>query len=306
VHSFFGERDFIHCHTPIFTSNDCEGGGEAFGIVAPDQSKKEFFNRPVYTTVSSQLHLEFLASSMSQVYTVGPCFRAEPSDSTRHLAEFWMLEAEMAFLTELEPLLDFIEQQIKYCINRVLKTNAEDLAFFNQFIDKDLLDTLKVITSEPFGRITYTDAVEFLLQQNISWTYPVKYGLSLQSEHEKYLAQVLFEKPVFVTHYPMGLKPFYMKTQGSHALCTDLLFPKWGEVAGGSLREDQVGQLEQNMVLAGVVAQDLDWYLDLRRFGSVPHGGYGMGFERLLGVLTGMSNIRDLIPAPRYLGHCKY
>ncbi|KAJ3336156.1 hypothetical protein HDU91_001871 [Kappamyces sp. JEL0680] len=313
LHSFFGQHQFVHCHTPVLTSNDCEGGGEAFRVVAPSDGDaaaapdaEKFFHRSVYTTVSSQLHLEFLACSLARVYTIGPCFRAEPSDSTRHLAEFWMLEAEMAFVGDLDVLLDFIEAQIQACIAHVLQHSRADLEFFEQHMEKGLVAKLEQIASEPFGRVTYSDAVALLLELDKPWTYPVRHGLPLQSEHERYLAEAVFKKPVFVTEYPQGIKPFYMKARNGYALCTDLLFPKWGEVVGGSLREDCPQLLDSNIRAAGLDPKEFDWYMDLRRFGTVPHGGYGLGFERLLGVVTGMSNIRDLIPAPRYLGSCRY
>ncbi|OAJ44176.1 asparagine-tRNA ligase [Batrachochytrium dendrobatidis JEL423] len=340
-------QEFTQVNMPILTTHDCEGGGEAFRVLTDDTLKSyqnyavnysqttqhqalplpdEFFGKPVYTTVSAQLHLEFMASALSRVYVLGPAFRAEKSQSTRHLAEFWMLEAEACFIPTISALTDLIEGNIKHVIQHVLNTCQEDLALFDQFSERDLVQKLDNVSNKLFERMTYTDAVQVLLnaEKGINgkrcapeWQFPVKWGLPLQSEHEKFLAETIIKGPVFVTDYPKKIKPFYMKQSGigntsvtkcdgETVACTDLLLPKVGELAGGSLREDQYELLAQKINDAGLDSAQLEWYLDLRKYGSVPHGGYGMGFERLLGYLTGMTNIRDMIPAPRSYGHCKF
>nr|KAJ3420484.1 hypothetical protein HK105_005616 [Polyrhizophydium stewartii] len=346
-------HEFMLVSTPILTSHDCEGGGEAFRVLtdetlkshvdcavasamrdaAPQDGDKnamplavpqEFFGKPVYATVSGQLHAEFLASALSRVYTLGPTFRAEKSQSTRHLAEFWMLEAEACFLTDVSQLLDLAEAKIKHVVGHLLDAVPADLAFFDEFVERGLIAKLERVRDEPFARVTYTEAVS-LLQQTAargakdapSWEFPVKWGLPLQSEHEKHLAQEIFGKPVFVTDYPKEFKPFYMKASaaaaagatsapGETVACTDLLVPKIGELVGGSLREDRLDVLRRRVTECGLSEEEYQWYLDLRRYGSVPHGGYGMGFERFLGFVTGVTNLRDLIPAPRYFENCRY
>ncbi|XJO78236.1 hypothetical protein BDV3_002713 [Batrachochytrium dendrobatidis] len=347
IHDFFRAQEFTQVNMPILTTHDCEGGGEAFRVLTDDTLKSyqnyavnysqttqhqalplpdEFFGKPVYTTVSAQLHLEFMASALSRVYVLGPAFRAEKSQSTRHLAEFWMLEAEACFIPTISALTDLIEGNIKHVIQHVLNTCQEDLALFDQFSERDLVQKLDNVSNKLFERMTYTDAVQVLLnaEKGINgkrcapeWQFPVKWGLPLQSEHEKFLAETIIKGPVFVTDYPKKIKPFYMKQSGigntsvtkcdgETVACTDLLLPKVGELVGGSLREDQYELLAQKINDAGLDSAQLEWYLDLRKYGSVPHGGYGMGFERLLGYLTGMTNIRDMIPAPRSYGHCKF
>lgn len=268
----------------------------------------EFFDKPVYATVSGQLHAEFLASALSRVYTLGPTFRAEKSDSTRHLAEFWMLEAEMAFITETDQLVDFIEAQTKHIISHILRNSVDDLEFLDKYVQKGLIAKLETYCHSPFQRVSYTEAIQFLLEQNTKWEFKVEWGKSLQTEHEKFIAKH-YNSPVFITDYPASIKPFYMKKSGSTRMgatvaCTDLIFPDIGEVVGGSLREDQFSTLESNMNNQGIPLNDYQWYLDLRKNGSVPHGGFGMGVERLLAICTGVLNLRDLIPVPRYYHKC--
>jgi asparaginyl-tRNA synthetase len=305
IHSFFQQHDFLLTNTPVFTSSDCEGGGEAFQVTTGQE--KPFFGRPVYTTVSSQLHLEVLAHAMSRVYTLGPAFRAEPSDSTRHLAEFWMLEAEMAYLDNLDQLLDFIEAQMKHSIHHLITHVPTDLDFCDQFIQKGQKEMLFKVIEEDFGRMTYSEAIRILSQKS-DWKFPVKWGVPLQTEHEKYLAEHIQKGPLFITEYPKVVKPFYMKQSEDARIvyCTDLVVPKWGEIVGGSLRENSFTVLQDNLKHHNIPQSDYQYYLDIRKYGSVPLAGYGLGFERLLGFVTGMSNIRDLIPFPRYLGHCRY
>ncbi|TPX72844.1 asparagine---tRNA ligase [Spizellomyces sp. 'palustris'] len=346
LQQFFQSHRFVQAHTPVLTSNDCEGAGEVFRVMSNESLKayikerraydsspfdkslplptreqvapgpSEFFNHAVYLTVSGQLHAEMLASAMSRVYTLGPTFRAEPSLSSRHLAEFWMLEAEMAYITQIGELLDFIEACIRETTAFVLERSEEDIAFCTKWLDKDLPSRLAGLTSgQPFARVTYGEAVEILSNMNRVWEYPVQWGLALQSEHERYLAEEHFKGPVFVTDYPKCIKPFYMRASAigersadaqETVACVDLLVPKIGELVGGSLREDNPDILEQSMRHAGLDLEEYGWYLDLRRFGTVPHGGFGLGFERYLAYITGMATIRDLILAPRWLGHCRY
>jgi asparaginyl-tRNA synthetase len=279
------------------------------------KSPHEFFGLPVYLTVSGQLHAELLAAAVSRVYTLNPTFRAEKSLSTRHLAEFWMLEAEAAFLYKLDELLDLIEGCIKSTTKHVVENCSEELAFISATMDKkDHLKLLQDTMDTPFARVTYTEAIRILQTsaKDRVWEFPVKWGLSLQSEHERYLAEEYFKRPVFVTDYPEDVKPFYML--GSHetnklgktVACTDLLVPGIGELIGGSLREDRVEMLEQKLVQAGLSLEDYQWYLDLRRYGSVPHGGFGLGLERYLLYLTGLTNVRDVIPTPRWFGNVRY
>ncbi|KAI9469710.1 MAG: asparaginyl-tRNA synthetase [Benjaminiella poitrasii] len=310
LYEFFKSQEFILTNTPILTSHDCEGGGEVFKI-SPIDSKDpvEFFKKPVYLTVSGQLHAEITASAMSRVYTFGPVFRAEQSMTSRHLAEFWMLEAEMAFIDELAPLLDVTEANIQETTRHVLETCSDDLAFFNQRIETTLLERLQKSLEKPFVRMSYDEAIEVLQREQHRFRFPTKWGSSLQSEHERYLASEYCAHPVFVTDYPSELKPFYMRANsdgGKTVGCFDLLLPGIGELVGGSLREERYDVLEQKMRTANMNIEDYQWYLDLRKYGSAPHGGYGIGFERLLLWLTGLENVREVIPMPRWVGHCKY
>ncbi|RKO93065.1 asparaginyl-tRNA synthetase [Blyttiomyces helicus] len=325
IQDFFQSQQFLQIHTPILTSNDCEGAGEAFRVVTNDFLKamseprapgappapSEFFGHPVYLTVSGQLHAELVASALSRVYTFGPAFRAEPSDSTRHLAEFWMLEAEASFLTSLDDLMSLAEASIRSITDGTAARSADDLAFFAKWVDTTLPSRLDALTA-PFARMTYTEAITVLSAADRTWTHPVRWGLPLQTEHERYLAEVHCRGPVFVTDYPTAQKPFYMLASSSSTpdretvACFDLLVPGVGELVGGSLREHDVHRLETNLRRAGLDPVAYDWYLDLRRFGTVPHGGFGMGFERFLAYITGMANLKDLAVVPRWLGHCRY
>ncbi|KAI9247830.1 asparaginyl-tRNA synthetase [Sporodiniella umbellata] len=300
IHSFFGKHEFIQTHTPILTSNDCEGAGEVFQL----NKSEEFFKKPVYLTVSGQLHAETMASSMSRVYTFGPTFRAEESLTSRHLAEFWMVEAEVAFVS-LPQLLDVAEANIQETTRHVIQNCAEEMEFFNKWIDKGIIEKLDKSINKPFVRMSYTEAVDLLSKHK--FTFPIKWGSSLQSEHEKFLAAHC-DQPVFVTDYPKELKPFYMRANEDNKTvgCFDLLMPGLGELVGGSMREERHDILEANMKKANMNLEEYQWYLDLRKYGSAPHGGYGIGFERLMLWLTGIENVREVIPMPRWFGHCKY
>ncbi|CAO3694878.1 unnamed protein product [Rhizopus microsporus] len=304
LHRFFRDQEFILTNTPILTAHDCEGAGEVFKV----HGSEKFFKRPVYLTVSGQLQAETTASAMSRVYTFGPTFRAEESMTSRHLAEFWMLEAEMAFIDQLDTLLDVAEASIQESTRYVLENCSEDIAFFNQWIDKSLLERLQKSIDKPFVRMTYTEAIEVLQKHQDKFTYPTTWGSSLQSEHEKYLASEYCQQPVFITDYPAEQKPFYMRANddGKTVGCFDLLVPGIGELIGGSLREERLGLLEKKMQEAKLNLEEYQWYLDLRRYGSAPHGGYGVGFERFMLWLTGLDNVREVIPMPRWFHHCKY
>ncbi|KAI8140058.1 asparaginyl-tRNA synthetase [Fennellomyces sp. T-0311] len=305
---FFAEHEFTQVHTPIMTSNDCEGGGEVFKVTpASSEKTDDFFNKPVFLTVSGQLHAEMLASALSRVYTFGPVFRAEESVTSRHLAEFWMLEAEMCFINQSQ-LLDVTEASIQSTIRHVLDTCDDEMRFFDTMFNKTTESKLKRLeqsAEQRFRRITYTEAIEELQRSKQKFKFPTTWGSSLQSEHERYLAR---DGPVFVTDYPADQKPFYMRANddGRTVGCFDLLLPDIGELVGGSMREERYDVLEHNMTAAGMNVQDYQWYLDLRKYGSAPHGGYGIGFERLLLWLTGLENVREVVPVPRWVGHCKY
>jgi asparaginyl-tRNA synthetase len=312
IHEFFQSRGFIWAHTPIITASDCEGAGEMFAVTSldlkkiplnPDQSidySKDFFARPAFLTVSGQLEAEIMAMAFSNVYTFGPTFRAENSNTSRHLAEFWMVEPEMAFC-DLEGDMDLAEAFLKHIFQHVLATCPEDMAFFNERIDNTVLSTAQNIIDNEFARLTYTEAVALLEKSSQTFEYPVAWGLDLQSEHERYLAEVLFQKPVIVTDYPSQIKAFYMRLNedGKTVRAMDILAPKIGEIIGGSQREERLDVLEQRMQAQGLDPSVYWWYLDLRRYGTVPHAGFGLGFERLVQFMTGMTNIRDVIPFPR-------
>ncbi|KAI8378019.1 uncharacterized protein BYT42DRAFT_572451 [Radiomyces spectabilis] len=306
IHKFFAEQEFVQVNTPIFTSHDCEGGGEVFQVLP-----KDFFKKPVYLTVSGQLHAEIMASALSRVYTFGPVFRAEESLTSRHLAEFWMLEAEMTFIDQLDQLLDVTEASVQDTTRHVLDKCAEDVAFFNKWTDPTLLDRLQQTVNRPFVRMTYSEAIDILQRvqdKEKRFNFPTTWGSSLQSEHERYLASEYCQSPVFVTDYPVDLKPFYMRANSDEKTvsCFDLLVPGIGELVGGSMREERYDILEGKMKQAKMNMEDYQWYLDLRKYGSAPHGGYGIGFERLMLWLTGLENVREVVPMPRYAGHCKF
>ncbi|MBD2113928.1 MULTISPECIES: asparagine--tRNA ligase [Cyanophyceae] len=312
IHQFFNERSFLWIHTPIITASDCEGAGEMFAVTGlnlanPPKDKagavdysQDFFGKPAYLTVSGQLEAEIMAMAFTDVYTFGPTFRAENSNTSRHLAEFWMVEPEMAFC-DLTGNMDLAEEFLKYIFHSVLEQCPEDMTFFNDRIDNSVLATADNIINNTFERITYTDAVKLLEKTDRKFEFPVEWGIDLQSEHERYLAEELFKKPVIVTDYPTGIKAFYMRLNdgGETVAAMDVLAPKVGEIIGGSQREERLDVLERRIVEAGLDPATYWWYLDLRRFGTVPHAGFGLGFERLVQFMTGMSNIRDVIPFPR-------
>ncbi len=312
IHQFFQEQGFIWVHTPILTASDCEGAGEMFAVTSLDLKKvpltenqsvdysKDFFGKPTYLTVSGQLEAEIMATAFSNVYTFGPTFRAENSNTSRHLAEFWMVEPEMAFC-DLEGDMDLAEAFLKYIFSYVLEKCPEDMQFFNDRIDNSVLTTAENIIQNEFERVTYTQAVDLLLKSDRAFEYPVEWGLDLQSEHERFLAEELFKKPVIVTDYPTQIKAFYMRLNEDEKTvrAMDILAPKIGEIIGGSQREERLDVLERRIQAQGLELKDYWWYLDLRRYGTVPHAGFGLGFERLVQFMTGMGNIRDVIPFPR-------
>lgn len=312
VHQFFQERGFLWIHTPIITASDCEGAGEMFGVTNLDLKKlplteskeidfsQDFFGKPAFLTVSGQLQAEIMAMAFGNVYTFGPTFRAENSNTSRHLAEFWMIEPEMAFC-DLAGNMDLAESFLKYIFKFVLEKCPEDMEFFNQRIDKTVLETADNIINNQFERLTYTEAIKLLEKADKKFEFPVSWGLDLQSEHERYLAEEYFKKPVIVTDYPKDIKAFYMRLNedGKTVRAMDVLAPKIGEIIGGSQREERLDALENRMAEMDVNAEELWWYLDLRKYGTVPHAGFGLGFERVVQFMTGMGNIRDVIPFPR-------
>lgn len=317
IHKFFMERDFIYVHTPIISGQDCEGAGEMFQVTTLDlkelsEGKKldyreDFFEKETNLTVSGQLNGEAFAQAFRNIYTFGPTFRAEESNTTRHAAEFWMIEPEMAF-ADLEDNMLLAESMIKYIIHYVLEQATEEMKFFHQFVDKGLLDRLHHVAESEFARITYTEAVEILKQHNDKFQYPVSWGTDLQTEHERYLTEKVYKKPVFVTDYPKEIKAFYMKQNpdGKTVAAVDLLVPGIGEIIGGSQREDDLEKLQKRMEELQMNLSDYDFYMDLRRYGSTRHSGFGLGFERMVMYVTGMANIRDVIPFPRTVGKCEY
>jgi asparaginyl-tRNA synthetase len=312
IHQFFQERGFMWVHTPIITASDCEGAGELFSVSSLDLKNiprtenqavdysQDFFGRPTYLTVSGQLEAEIMAMAFTNVYTFGPTFRAENSNTSRHLAEFWMVEPEMAFC-DLHGDMDLAEAFLKHIFQYVMEKCPEDMEFFNQRIDNTVLATAENIINNQFERITYTEAIKLLEKADVKFEYPVSWGLDLQSEHERYLCEQLFQKPAIVTDYPAEIKAFYMRLSddGKTVSAMDILAPKIGEIVGGSQREERLDVLEKRVLAQGMKPEDLWWYLDLRRFGTVPHAGFGLGFERLVQFMTGMGNIRDVIPFPR-------
>ncbi|NJM88266.1 MAG: asparagine--tRNA ligase [Hydrococcus sp. RU_2_2] len=312
IHQFFQERGFLWVHTPIITASDCEGAGELFTVTNLNLDKlpqtpskdidfsKDFFGRRAYLTVSGQLEAEIMALAFQNVYTFGPTFRAENSNTSRHLAEFWMVEPEMAFC-DLTGDRELAEAFLKYIFKYVLEKCPEDMEFFNQRINNTVLETADNIINNEFACITYTEAIKLLEKCDRVFEYPVEWGIDLQSEHERYLAEELFKKPVIVTDYPASIKAFYMRLNddGKTVAAMDVLAPKIGEIIGGSQREERLDVLERRIKASGMPDKDLWWYLDLRRFGTVPHAGFGLGFERIVQFMTGMDNIRDVIPFPR-------
>lgn len=309
VHRFFNERDFTYVHTPIITASDCEGAGEMFRVTTNPTGKPEedFFGKKSYLTVSGQLEGETFACALSNIYTFGPTFRAENSNTTRHAAEFWMIEPEMAFCN-LEGDMDLAEDFMKFLVKDVLENNEGDLTIFEKFIDKGLRPRLEKLASSGFGRMTYTEAVEQLLKSGKKFDYPVEWGVNLQSEHERYLCEEVVKGPLTVYNYPKSIKPFYMRTNddGKTVTAMDVLVPGVGEIIGGAQREERHDLLKDRMIADGLDLEDYGWYLDLRKYGTVPHAGFGAGFERLLMYVTGMQNIRDVIPFARTPGHCEF
>ena len=317
IHKFFQERDFVYVHTPLITGSDCEGAGEMFQVTTLDLTNppknpdgtvdhsKDFFGKPTNLTVSGQLNGEAYAMAFRNIYTFGPTFRAENSNTTRHAAEFWMIEPEIAFADLKDDML-LAESMLKYIIRYVLENAPEEMNFFNSFVDKGLLDRLNHVLNSEFGHVTYTEAVELLEKNNDRFDYKVSWGCDLQTEHERYLTEEIFKRPVFVTDYPKEIKAFYMKLNpdGKTVAAMDCLVPGIGEIIGGSQREDDYGKLLARMDELGLKAADYDFYLDLRKYGSARHAGFGLGFERCVMYLTGMGNIRDVVPFPRTVGNC--
>ena len=316
IHKFFQERDFVYVHTPLITGSDCEGAGEMFQVTTMDLSNvptkdgkvdysQDFFGKPTNLTVSGQLNGETYAMAFKNIYTFGPTFRAENSNTTRHAAEFWMIEPEIAFADLTDDMM-LAESMLKYVISYVLEHAPEEMAFFNQFVDKGLIERLEHVVNSDFGRITYTDAITELEKHNDEFDYKVYWGCDLQTEHERYLTEKIFKRPVFVTDYPKEIKAFYMKLNedGKTVAAMDCLVPGIGEIIGGSQREDDYEVLKNRMAECGLNEEDYEFYLDLRKYGSARHAGFGLGFERCVMYLTGMGNIRDVIPFPRTVGNC--
>ncbi len=318
IHSFFIERGFVYVHTPLITSSDCEGAGEMFQVTTLDLENpprnedgsidysQDFFGKQTNLTVSGQLNVETYAFAFKNVYTFVPTFRAENSNTTRHAAEFWMIEPEIAF-ADLTDDMELAESMLKYVIRYVLEHAPEEMNFFNQFVDKGLIERLEHVANSDFGRITYTDAIKILEKHNDEFDYKVSWGCDLQTEHERYLTEKEFKRPVFVTDYPKEIKAFYMKLNedGKTVAAMDCLVPGIGEIIGGSQREDDLETLERRMEEMGLKKEDYGFYLDLRKYGSVRHAGFGLGFERCVMYLTGMGNIRDVLPFPRTVNNCE-
>lgn len=318
IHTFFMERGFVYVHTPLITGSDCEGAGEMFQVTTLDMNNlpltedgkvdysKDFFNKSTNLTVSGQLNVETYAFAFKNVYTFGPTFRAENSNTTRHAAEFWMIEPEICFADLTDDMI-LAESMLKYVINYVLENAPEEMNFFNSFIDQGLIERLKHVASSDFGRITYTDAIKILEKHNDEFDYPVHWGSDLQTEHERYLTEVEFKRPVFVIDYPKEIKAFYMKLNedGKTVAAMDCLVPGIGEIIGGSQREDDYDKLIKRMEECGLKKEDYDFYLDLRKYGTARHAGFGLGFERCVMYITGMGNIRDVLPFPRTVNNCE-
>ena len=319
IHKFFQERGFVYVHAPLITGSDAEGAGEMFQVTTLDQKNppltedgeidysQDFFGKETNLTVSGQLEAEAFALAFRKVYTFGPTFRAENSNTARHASEFWMIEPEIAF-ADLSDDMDVAEDMVKYIINYTLENAPEEMEFFNKFIDKGLLDRLHHIVNSDFDRVTYTEAVEILKKADKKFEYPVEWGIDLQTEHERYLTEEVFKKPIFVIDYPKDIKAFYMRLNddGKTVAACDMLVPGVGEIIGGSQREERMDVLTRRMEELEMGGSSYDWYLDLRKYGGVKHAGYGLGFERMIMYLTGMSNIRDVIPFPRTPKNCEF
>lgn len=312
IHKFFNERGFRYVHTPLITGSDCEGAGEMFRVTTLDMENppklpngkvdysKDFFGKEAHLTVSGQLNGEMYAMGLGDIYTFGPTFRAENSNTTRHAAEFWMIEPEMAF-ADIHDDMDLAEDMVKFCIRHLMETSAEDLELFDKFVEPGLLDKLKNIVENGFARITYAEAIDIMQKSGHKFEYKPEFGIDMQTEHERYLAEVHFKRPVIVRDYPKEIKAFYMRLNddGLTVAAMDVLVPGIGELIGGSQREERFDVLLRRIEEMGMKEQDYDWYLDSRRFGSVPHAGFGLGFERMMMLVTGIGNIRDTIPFPR-------
>ncbi len=319
IHCFFQDKGFVYVHTPIITASDCEGAGEMFRVTTLDMDNpprtadgavdysQDFFGRAANLTVSGQLNVETFCMAFANVYTFGPTFRAENSNTQRHAAEFWMIEPEIAF-AELADDMDLAEEMLKYVIRTVMAKCPQEMAFFNAFVDKGLLERLEHVASSDFGRVTYTEAIEILQRSGRKFEYPITWGSDLQTEHERYLTEEHFKRPVFVTDYPKEIKAFYMRMNedGKTVAAADCLVPGIGEIIGGSQREERLDVLEARMAELGLKPEDYWWYLDLRRYGSCKHAGFGLGFERLIMYLTGIANIRDVLPFPRTVGSADF
>ena len=319
IHKFFQEKGFVYVHTPIITGSDCEGAGEMFRVTALDMENppkldngevdfsQDFFGKSSHLTVSGQLDVETFAHAFRNVYTFGPTFRAENSNTVKHAAEFWMIEPEICF-ADLNDYMDLAEEMIKYIITYVRENAPEEMEFFNKFIDTGLFEKLDTVVNSDFGRISYTDAIKELEKVNDKFEFPVHWGTDIQTEHERYLSEVIFKRPVFVTDYPKEIKAFYMKqnSDGKTVAAADLLVAGIGEIIGGSQREDDFEKLSARMKELGLSEKDYWWYMDLRRYGSCPHAGFGLGFERMMMYLTGIQNIRDVLPFPRTPKNCEF
>lgn len=319
THKFFQEKGFLYIHTPIITASDAEGAGKMFQVTTLDLNNpsrtpegktdysQDFFGKPAYLTVSGQLNGEIYACALSDIYTFGPTFRAENSNTSRHLAEFWMIEPEMAF-ADINDNMDNAEAYLKYVLNYLMQNNPEDMQFFDKYVSPGLIERLQHVINTPFERATYSYAIRILEKSNKTFEFPVKWGADLQSEHERYLAEEYFSKPVIITDYPKQIKAFYMRANEDNktVAAMDVLVPKIGEIIGGSQREERLENLESKIKEFGLHPEDYWWYLELRKYGSVPHAGYGVGFERLILFATGMENIRDVIPFPRFPGKADF
>jgi asparaginyl-tRNA synthetase len=319
IHKFFNEQDFVYVHTPILTASDAEGAGEMFQVTTLDidnpprtedgavDYSQDFFDKPTHLTVSGQLEGETFAMAFSKIYTFGPTFRAENSNTTRHAAEFWMIEPEMAFMDNNQNM-DVAEAMLKYVINYVMENAKEEIEFCNQFVDKGLIDRLNHVRNSDFERVTYTRAIEILKEHEEKFDVKVEWGMDLQTEHERYLTEQIFKKPIFVTDYPKDIKAFYMKLNPDNktVAAMDCLVPGIGEIVGGSQREEDYAKLEKRINELGLDMGSYTWYMDLRKYGSVVHSGYGLGFERLIMYITGIENIRDVLPFPRTVHHCEF
>ncbi|MCH5247388.1 MAG: asparagine--tRNA ligase [Muribaculaceae bacterium] len=319
IHKFFNERGFVYLNTPLITASDCEGAGAMFQVTTLDMENpprtedgkidysKDFFGKPASLTVSGQLEGELGATALGAIYTFGPTFRAENSNTPRHLSEFWMIEPEVSFL-DIEGNMDLAEDFLKYCISYALENDRDDIEWLSQMYDKELIDRLNFILNNKFVRLTYTEGIEILEKSGHKFEFPVFWGADLQSEHERFLVEEYFKKPVILTGYPKEIKAFYMKQNddGKTVRAMDVLFPKIGEIIGGSEREENLEKLSQRIEELGIPMKDMWWYLDTRRYGTVPHSGFGLGFERLVLFVTGMTNIRDVIPFPRTPGNAEF